>query len=510
MKAFIRKHQQIISLLLTFGALRLSFIAKGHFFWIDELRFTNAFLFYDALGQGDIKQAGWYLFHAHGRPGFVLLSAIPAGIQLLLQKIGVISLESPQFMELLRRDQMTTGFNPHFFDVCGIFNILAGLAAALLFFKILELFTNHKELPYIGVIIYSALVNTNFYIRHLVPYGMSLLFFLFPLYCVLKGIARKSLNKKGAVASGILSAFAFSVYPSYYLFVFMIAALFLLSPRGKITGFALHIFSFAVFTGLVESLSRWIGNSYIGSLRELSAIAIQGTFAEGYIFPLRYLISVEGITGIALIVLFFLFLGVVLRRSPAAVKAIYLTVAAGYFYHATSGVIFKKVVFYGRVLHMYFPFLVLAAVIFLDSIRNHRLRRRLSILMAAVAVIGFISFLKQYIPLNYPLDFRRDNISRLPPGAVYSANEQVLPDRSRIQNAQGVLVNAEYFHPIWPEWYPLETPSGMKLAAAAVHPLHFPAYQFEGHSLEDRQRLQQRKIIMRFYVKEYLYDAFKK
>ncbi len=505
-----RRDPLILVLLLTFGILRLSFVTKGHLFWIDELRYTNAFLFYDALGQGQFQKAVEYLFHAHGRPGFVLISAIPAGIQLLAQKFNFISLGNPEFMELLRQDKMTMAFNPHFFDIPSIFNVVVGVAIMFVLFKMLQLFVRNNWLLYVGVVVYSTLVNTNFYIRHLVPYDMALLLFLIVLYFVLKEISRKESRKMTAVTTGMLSAFAFSVYPSYYLFVLLIAVLFWLAPQRKIAGFLVHSTSFAAVTGLIELISRWVGNSYIASLRELSTIAIQGTFEEGYIFPLRYLIHVEGVLGVVLIVLFCCFLLVCFRKSSASIKLIYFVLLAGYFYHATEGVVFKKMVFYGRMMHMYWPFLVMAAILFVDSIKNHRLRHRLSIMIAAVSLFSFFSFFKQYVQLEYPLDFGHRYSSRLPAGTVYRTNEQTSSDRIAIQSAQGVLVNAEYFFPIWEQWYPLDTPPEMKLVKAALHPLHFPAYQYEGHSVEDRQRLQQRKIYMRFYAKEYLADAFQK
>jgi len=84
---FLKMKKNKIYVILFFVLLaffRLSLITKGHRFDLDEDRYLNALYVWIELSRGHFSQAIAYFFNALARPGFVFVSLIPAGCQLLL------------------------------------------------------------------------------------------------------------------------------------------------------------------------------------------------------------------------------------------------------------------------------------------------------------------------------------------------------------------------------------------------------------------------------------------
>ena len=164
--------------------------------------------------------------------------------------------------------------------------------------------------------------------------------------------------------------------------------------------------SLVAILALTEVLARVSGDSFIKQCQDLFKTINQGSFEEGYVFLWKYMSTVEGATGRLLVFYFGLFLVFSIRKCPAPIVAIFVLVILGYFYHATMLVVFKKTVFYGRLIHMYVPFIVWSLVLFLKYSLKDIHHRLIIPLVLCFSLASFLAFAARYVRLSYPIDFR--------------------------------------------------------------------------------------------------------
>jgi len=112
---------------------------------------------------------------------------------------------------------LTTGLNPNSppsLQVPQLFNVLVTSLNMLLLYKIYRRFFQ-AGMALLGMVLYSSLINTNLYLRHLLPYDHALFFFLLALWLLLRLTARSAGWKYGLV--GALVVFSYAVYPGYFM-----------------------------------------------------------------------------------------------------------------------------------------------------------------------------------------------------------------------------------------------------------------------------------------------------
>ncbi len=265
-----------------------------------------------------------------------------------------------------------------------------------------------------------------------------------------------------------------------------------------------------------------------------------GDRKEGYVFVWHYLRDVEGAIGVVLMVLFLAFALLVLwrrdARIPRPARVAIVTALACYMFHASMGVLFSKMVFYGRVLMVYLPILVVCAVLALAHVRRTALRRTGIGILAAASVYSFALFARDYYQVTYPAEFLQSTMSRLGRTVRYPSN--VLWDRAGPRDAAALelvdpelavvsdprregskdyvrLAQHDAVHATRPRfigvnikfmWYIRErydrfvAPPGYELVAEAPHPQVFRAAWYEGRKPWERRRLRDRAYTMRVYA----------
>ena len=199
--SFFRHHFSIPKLALLVGlvitAVRISLIGKGTMAFVDEQRYVTAMLGLRALGEGHVLEFLRAINSMGARPGDGLWRAIPG--------LGQAAL------------LLATGLNPNSppsLQVPQLFNVLVMSLNMLLLYKIYRRFFQ-AGMALLGIVLYSSLVNTNLYLRHLLPYDHALFFFLLALWLLLRLTARSAGWKYGLV--GALAAFSYAVYPGYFM-----------------------------------------------------------------------------------------------------------------------------------------------------------------------------------------------------------------------------------------------------------------------------------------------------
>ncbi len=517
----------LIVLLLLLAAYRLTLIDRGHFYWSDERCYLSTFAFMDNVMRWDWHEAINALFDARrsvpsARPGFVLASVPAVLAQLAINPLMDIGPESA-----------------HFYDIASAYNVIVTLAITLCVYALGRLWTQRAWYALLMALVYSLLTNANVWIRHMAPYSVSLLCFLLGLWAVSSKPKLGDSAMHRMFVAGALSAFGFACYPGHYAFVVIngVVALSYSGRRWK-SGLFFSIGSLCV-VGFFELAAQSVGRSYLHDLSALSRSVSMGDTKEGYVFLWNYLRDVEGVAGIMLLVLFAWFAMRTIHAGVSAttppLRAATLAAIAGYLYHATMGVVFGSMVFYGRVAMIYLPILVIGAVLALIHIERTTWRRIGVCALITASIASFIPSAIAYGQVVYPAEFltqtmaSRDRKVTYPPNVLWGyvdgdldgTLERIDPDLANVadssptgsaeyvllashrkanaNNTRFISVNIKYQRYYRQRYDRFEPHSGYKLVAQAAHPESFPALGYEGRKPWERIRTRERHYSMRIY-----------
>jgi hypothetical protein len=483
---------------LVLGIARLACVDRGAFSLPDETRYSRALVMFEALRHGEFRLACADLAEVHARPLAVVLWLIPAAGQTLLAEVGI------PFGDPLSLRVPTT------------FNVIVSLLLSLALYRLALRLLDGRSLAALAcVAVHGLLANSNLYLRHLFPYDMALLLLLLALLQA----ARPQLALRGALFAGALAALGFTCYPGYYMLVPVAAALVLVGPtsaeiRRRLPLLASFAAGALAVLLLFEGLFRLGGNSYVAQAGALSGTVNQGSYSEGFTFGLKYLLANELPIGPVLIALGALHVGATLRapRDPARrlrPETVVLGAALlAYLAHACMVQFAQSMVFVGRLLHGYAPFLVLAAVAAVYRFPQ-RLQRPLLLTLVSLAAVGALRFGHGFTRLGYPRDVLYElqvNTSGFDPGQwVHESSpcslfhsppgcgEFVPRGRLRLVNA---CLQSFYYDS---DFRPHELPAGARVLWRGPHFQSFPAYWFEEFTIEMRHKLAERRYELIVY-----------
>jgi hypothetical protein len=492
--ARITRRGPILLLLLGLLAFRVSLLDRGALAFPDEGRYLPVFDGLRMLLNGEPGAVRHLAVSSWGRPGFALVALGPALVQ--------ISLDGARGLDPL---------DPRSFRAMTGLNLACSLLSTLLFHRVVRtLFPEPRSLSLLLTAVYGLLAGSNLYIRHLLPYEAALALMMVSLE---RGVAFPGATgwaRVGcAVASGAAAGLGFAVYPGFYPMPMIVgtAVFVVATARGVriaavwVTGFSLGL------AGALFPFHSIRGYDYRGELRALSASIVQGDFDEGFLFVPLYLWRVEGVMGIVLITGAMTALGITAherirwlrKRAPdappdaLAARALLAAAAAAMLYQMVNAYVLERMVWYGRLLHVYYPFLVIGVGLSLARLQSLSIRRWAIAGVAALQVFATLRFFVQYRGLAYPRDVlyaQRITIAKVP--STYQIRETptrygvVAPpffrkDQTPYRSEGLVLVNFAYLYQSGPGVYALYDPPGSyREIYAAPHFLSFEPYLFEG------------------------------
>lgn len=482
--------------------LRLSVLGKGALGSSDEGRYLQSFNALRAAAHGNWQACAYALSMTDARPLDALWRCVPAAGQLALSHWAGLSIYT--YPSLLvptvlnwATTVLTAGF---FFALCRrlFHRRAAGLQWAL-----------------VAAILYAGLVNTSLEVRHVSPYDGALLLFMGLLYWVLRQPVATGAwfwLRLGLGAGGV-----WLLYPGYYAAPVLLV-LPLLSWRHPLAWVRNHLFrglilgvGFALPLLVAEALSRYGGGPRFWAISyDLSLHILQGDPAEGYTYLFSYLWQVE--TGLGVVLGALLGLALVqlvphVRRGGLAVliprtplQKILLAALLLFLLHATAAAVGHRIVWYGRLLRLYLPFIVLAGVAALSAVRWPRVAPAVALSSCAVAVVCYALFLRTYARLVYPADvITTFKLNCLPADKVLYYNEVKAANKSlgairevrKVSAAScppnhgdslTILVNFGHLYPLAAaDWHPMPALGpGARVVFNAPLDRSFPAYEFEG------------------------------
>lgn len=287
--------------------------------------------------------------------------------------------------------------------VPGLFNVLISLAQLLVFFLILRRLSFSFSLSLTGMLLLGTLFNMNSYTRHILPYDHSLLLHLLTMYLLLS----PRLLTRHVLLAGTLSAIALTGYPGYFMFVAINGILILLSARKQ----NLSLFSSAVcfgaplvmLVGFYELIAYTQGRSYIHAVHAYSQTIVNGSFEDGLAYALIYFHRVEGLWGIVLLTTALAGTLVTLVRRPdeGRLHTVLGLGLAAYLVFGSMVFFLHMFVFYGRVLHMYYPFIILGVLALAYRIKPSR-QLPACIALSLAALVNYGAVIMDLNSIGYP------------------------------------------------------------------------------------------------------------
>ena len=452
----------------------------------DEKDFFAAINALDDLLRFDFKQLSIDIFANWGNPTEVIIKMI----------------ELP-FFKAFCFITNTTADNPRALSVIGFFNVLISVSLLLVFYGILRNLKFDRQSSILGVILLGGLVNMNLYVRHILSYDEALLFYLLSLYFL---TSEQSKFNKYKLA-GFMAGMGFTTYPGPFMFLPILGLFILITHRKNFffaaTKPAIYFgFSFLGVLLFYELVSRIGGNSYITSAFLLSEAIIEGSHSEGFSFLFSYMLHVEKIWGVLLLAAFCLsFLFLFRRNSYDKAKTITGLSVLAYLAFAIYVYYFKQMVWYGRVLHMYFPFIVIGVIVFLNECRFLH-RRAIYISIGIASAINYAINIYDLNTIAYPRDVLykygiATKFKTIQPNYIYQLIN--IYDYAEIDNSLNadikapLLPNGKYdlLNFCWLRHYPdfrylydyqpynLDTVKRENIVFQKTHFMSHPAYAFE-------------------------------
>ncbi|MEK6675624.1 MAG: hypothetical protein AABZ47_08225 [Planctomycetota bacterium] len=516
----------LLVLLLGLAAYRLTLVDRGHFFWRDEYRYLSAGAMLDHFEAGRYQEAFSQPFQCLGRPAFVLFSVLPTLLQRQLASIA--------------------GIDPNGLKAYGIscgFQILVSLGVTICVYLLARTWTDNSWHGFLAAFIFSLLCFSNLWIRHLMPYYTSLVFFLSGLVVICRQVDNSRFPRGYAWLAGMLTLLGFAVYPAYYLFVALNGIVLATVARDKLRCVAEYIVGACCVVGALEAIAR-LGN--VSYLSEIAATLFehadqkdQGYGPEGYVFAWRYLYDVEGPAGMIVLGLFVIGAALALLRLsvewPRSLKATMAATMGCYLLHASASVLLNKTIFFGRFFGMYLPIMVCVAVFVVKRLNTGLWQRLTTGTLVAASLCSFAMFAIPYSQLTYPAEFLaqtvndENSLGGFTPNVIWAgssawvreekdftqtfclvldthpegAESPTIPVASHQaayeSDCPWIGVNLSWVFRYRDRWCRFAAPPKYELVAEAAHPTSFPAITYEAYKPWERRRLGEQVEIMRIY-----------
>lgn len=504
----LKPHLFILSVILVLLVGRCMFLGSGYLEDTDELPFLALLEHAENLWKGSAE--------AWNRQVIGLWSTYPETAMRLLQSVFLNS-----YADWKDISNTSTGA----LLVIGAFNLLISLLIAIVLYKILLQLSFSRNLSALGVLLYGTLLNTNLYIRHILPYDCSLLFHLVAVYFLLKDPQ----TRLRTIWAGLFCGLGFYTYYGNFMFLFITWAI-LLYQVGRdwkllVSRTVLFAAPSLVMLLFLEWLSQQSGRGYILHTIIFSDTIFHGSPEEGLTYLFKYFSQVEGRWGIFFLLLFFS--GVVLAvpgrgRLPGKLRAFLGLGIVAYLLYGIYAVTTGHMVFYGRVLHMYYPFLAVGALVLLNRYRF------LVLPVAIAAVLHFAFVVRELNSIGYPRSMvfeyslfdgedKTQFVNELRAGIIYDYRMKYfheedfglatyqLPQPAKFNTPVDslILLNFGFFYH-YPDdfmdtYRPFSPPDRAELVVERLHFMSHPAYTFEYNTKYGRAFMLEKTFFIKLY-----------
>lgn len=285
----------------------------------------------------------------------------------------------------------------------GLYNILVSLLTVYVFYNILLKIGFSVELAIAGMLLLGTLFNFNMYTRHILPYDQALLFQLMSLNLLLS----TKLKPGTILLAGLLSAIGLTNYMGCFMFVFINGGFVVIANYNNlklaIKNALLFVLPFVALVAFYQAVTLYEGHAYLTFLKDYyGTIAGEGSTDEGLHFIFLYFYLVEKWWGMLLLLLFFWGSYLIIKRSGSAkTKQLILLGAVAYITFGAYVFFFQSMVFEGRVLHIYYPFIIIGVLGWLQQQKLIQFNKLVTIIVVFACVnYGFV--VRDFNRIGYP------------------------------------------------------------------------------------------------------------
>ena len=491
-----------VVLMVVVAVFRLTLLERGELAFVDETFYFTSVMAVQSLAAGDIHGAVAALDKARGRQGATLLQLPVAALQAIPSHFGV---PASNLRSLL---------------IPAVCNVAVTLLTLWLFFAICLAVCDDEWAALAAAVVYALLVNTNLYVRHMVPYDWAL--------CLGMGALWLGITRRGTIANvalaGWLIGMLVTTYTGYYLLACVAGAV-VVGQAWRADGWLRAVRAAVVFgaaavsvVGAMELLFRAGGSSYLANVMAVRRDIAFSSIDDGWMFLPEYLVIVERLAGVVLLVGVAAYawrVGVrVFRRDVCLVDYLLLPAVLAWTVQSASSAQWHAIPLFGRLLHPWMPFLAWALADTLAAINRSTVRAAACAAVVCAAVVSSVVSARVYYRLAYPssvlyalgIDTTRlsedQMLCELNPGTWYASPAPLdrvtgypytSSDRFLLLNfCQALMVVPQ------PRLTAAIRPDA-RLIYDGPHWMSFPAYAFEGLTHADRAAMADNNYRVRAY-----------
>jgi hypothetical protein len=511
----------LITSILLITVFKLSLIGTGFLAFPDEIRYCQSGIALHYFSELKISSAIKVFFSTQGRPADALLNIIPIAVQSVTSQLFNLNCyESSNSYPLF------------------IFNFIIYCLILIIHYKFSKLLLKSCFLALMSVLLFSILTNSYIYLRHALPYDKSLLVYYVILYNVALYTENNSLSSMKAFIIGVCSFLGFLIYPGYFPLLFV--GLFILFFNNisnqevfkKLVYSSYYILGSITCLYIFEKIARIVGKSYILDSIGLSKTITQGSYEESFSYILKYLFEVEGLTGIILLISLPLFCFIMIyqiKHKPfkqySLIMLLSISLIGMFLSYASAGYFLHKVVFYGRLLHQYFPFICIFAIYSINELLI-KLTRKNELILITISIIFIVNFgfnLLNYNSLAYPRDIywqlvKANKLNYAGNCFEYDDRWPVMPKRNdsinydirekRINTIQYIILDGNFINASiylvkdLNEYHMFNPNDNYHLLESKPSFMNFKAYQYDsGANMIDRHSMDKNSIKINIFSK---------
>jgi len=480
------------ALLILTAIYRFSLLGHGATALVDETLYFTSVETLQSVAAGDLQGVTDSLAKARGRPGAALLQLPVAALQAIPSHYGVPASN-------LRSLLLVTSSN-----------VIISIATLCFFYRVAAVVCADEGAALISAVVYALMVNTNLYLRHLVPYDLALCAGMAAIWLAVTRRPTAWL----AMCVGLLAGALPAIYAGYYLLSAVVGAVAVGlawrqdGARAALRTAVVSAAGVVIMLAAFEGLFRAGGVSFIGISRTLGQTITLGSFEEGWTFLPEYLVRVEGPAGVLLLVGAAVYLcrtAVRLRSGARPIDWLVLPAVAAWMAQAVLSAHLHRIVLYGRLIHPWMPFLAWMLADSLSALGHAQARKIASIAVVVAALIGWGMSAREFLALRYGPDVLYEmgiDTAQLPadrvlcelvPGTSFASPSPLNRVTNAPYGADGghVLLNFCQALPTVPRpKQPATIPPGAALLFDSPHWMSYPAYAYEGLTPVDREAIQ--------------------
>lgn len=420
----------------------------GQFFFPDEMRYDASRTAAGALIAGDLGAA----FHAVFRADHLLFKIIGVLPALLEKLLGESSRIPAVFFGL---------FSVVSFGLLYAIVVRVGEACEAALFSVALLCLSSTFL---------------LYVRHLVPYDMAMALGLLALFVGLRRPARL----RDSILCGLCASATFLAYSGYWLLGGLALVVHVMWPPLAVAACLRRAVSGGLALILPIAMLLLFDHFRQGSfLRDYFAFAgavNQGSFSEGAALPWKYFWHGEHfLLGLFLVALLFGVYSLIDKRGGGAAGLGSGAVVFIYGGLTLFSVGLEKFVVYGRTSRQLLPFLCILSGLLLERLWSSSRRGR--IVAGSILGLAALQAVINFAPL----------FSLIYPDKFFKQADQVQAG----QPGEYEVLNAYCLYP-----GPDEPLPNQEVVLRQPHPLQYLPYQYEGYTIEQRQKLRSADLSM--------------